>query len=426
MLARGEAVQVAVSGGVDSMVLAHVLRALGHPVSIFHVDHGLRDAESDQDRAFVEAFANASDIPFNSVVVDVRGKHAEGGSSIQMAARELRYAAFKRCVENGGAIALGHHRDDAVETLLLNLMRGTGAAGLAGIPAVTPIGVGRAIRPLLGVGRAEIMEYAVLHGIPFREDSSNASTKYLRNRIRNEVLPLLEDVRPGALRAMGRSLDILSELVALGQAFTREQERGPVRDADGAVHVPFRMLEPHASPRLLLHALLADDGVHPDAVGRILAAVHGRSVGARFRIGGTEALVERDELVLSKAQRTEEERPVLIAEDAGHAPGFSWRFVDADEVDPGKGMRTAWLDADRLSFPLTLRPWQQGDRMRPLGGGGKLISDILTDAKVPHLERDRIRVLLSGGSIVWLVGHRIGDGAQATATSRQVFRIDAV
>lgn len=423
MLGHGDPVQVAVSGGVDSMVLLHVLRALGHPVSIVHVDHGLRGSESSEDRAFVATHARSLGIPCTCIEVDVRGGSL-AGESVQMTARRLRYAAFADRTAEGVPLALGHHRDDAVETLLLNLMRGTGIAGLAGMPAVTALRGGRIIRPLAGVGRAEILEHAAINGIPFREDSSNASMKYVRNRLRHEVLPLMERIRPGALNAMGRSVAVLAELVALGKADVQQRLSTFGPDADGIVRIPSAMLGPEAAPSILLQAFLSGEAVHPDEVERVLVAVQKGSLGARFTLGRWRAQVERGHLALTTSAPSDPDGPIVIEEEDGQAEGFTWAFVPAAEVDPANGKRTAWLDADRLSFPLRLRPWRDGDRMRPIGlQGSKLVSDILTDAKVMQGARRSVHVLESDGTIVWVVGYRIGAGHGVSPATTRVFRI---
>lgn len=425
LLKEGEAVTVAVSGGADSMVLLHVLRALGHPVDVLHVDHDLRGEESAGDREFVEQQARAMGLSCTTASVDVRAAVAAGGSSVQMAARELRYGVFGRQLAQGGTLALGHHRDDAVESLLLHLMRGTGPAGLAGMPVVTPLGKGRLVRPLLGVGRDEVLAYARTEGIPFREDSSNSSPKYLRNRVRNEVLPLLEDLRPGALRAMGRSVQALAELVALGQEVLRERTAGLYPGPDGIVRVPLHLLAADRAPRLLLQLLLAGQGAHPDAVNQVLLAVQQHSWGAQFLFGECHLLLERDHLAIASTPMEPAPRSeMMITDQGGQGEGCSWGPVEATAIDLTQGPRTAWLDADRLGFPLLLRPWRPGDRMWPIGvPGSKKVSDLLTDAKVPHSERAATRVLVSDGQVVWLAGHRIAEGYQAGPRSLRVFRI---
>ncbi len=424
MLHPGEPLWVGVSGGVDSMVLLHVLCELGHPCHVAHVDHGLRGAESDADLDFVQEHARREGLPFRSVRVDP--KAFADGISVQMAARNLRYAWFKELLREGPSVmALGHHRDDVVETLLLNLLRGIGSHGWSAIPAVTTLAEGRICRPLLSMGREQVRAYAEAKGIQHREDASNTDRKYLRNRVRLELLPLMEAMRPGARRTMARAAEVLKELgAAAEQQLTREAEGGKL-DPDGTTRIPLAGLRESATPRLLLMRALHHLSPHPDLIDQLLEAILDRSVGARFHAGNQCITVERDGLSVG--------RPVdgfpsfavpLAATEQGGAGPFSWSICLPPEVEYAQGMNTAWLDVDRLEFPLLLRPWREGDRMRPVGlGGTKLISDILTDAGVTRSTKAETYVLLSGNTIVWLVGHRIAEGHSPVKSTKEVLRI---
>lgn len=425
MLKSGEPVWVAVSGGVDSMVLLHVLHCLGHPVQVAHVDHGLRGAESDADRAFVEAQAGKLGLPFRAVRVDV--KSVADGSSVQMAARQLRYQWFKALLREGPpVIALGHHADDRAETLLLHLLRGIGARGWNGMPAVTRLEEGRVCRPLLGVGRKEIAAYAAAHGIAFREDASNRDPKYLRNRVRNELVPFLEDLRPGARNALAHSAEALHGLARTASRQLEHEARTIRPGTDGSLSVPLKTLKRSAAPQLLLLHLLRPDSPHPDLVARILEAVESGATGSRFQVGRRWATLDREALVVDHG-------PVgfptftIFREHLpqGSAGPFKWATVLASNVDLGEGMNTAWLDLATLDFPLVLRPWRHGERMRPIGlRGSKLISDILTDGHADSSTKPGTYVLASGERIIWLVGHRVAEGHSPAANTKEVLRID--
>lgn len=423
LLEPEEPVWAAVSGGVDSMVLLHVLRQLGHPCRVAHVDHGLRGAESDADRAFVEAYARREGIPYRCAGVDVR--EAAPGGSVQMAARQLRYASFKEWLREGPhAMALGHHRDDAVETLAINLLRGIGARGWKGIPPVTELPEGRLVRPLLGVGRDRIMAYAREHGIPFREDSSNAAPKYLRNRVRAELLPLLEDLRPGARDTMARASLLLRELAAAaGRQVEQEAARLP-GGPDPVSRIPLGALRESGSPRLLLMHLLRGLHPHPDLVEQLLEAVREGATGARFRSGGRRITVEADAVVLDEEPAS---LPIFTISGAGPGQGgpFSWATCMPGEVDFGRGMATAWLDKSKLAFPLQLRPWRHGDRMRPVGlRGSKLVSDILTDAGLPRNGKEKTYVLADGNNeVIWVAGLRVAQGFPPGPDTQEVLRV---
>lgn len=424
LLAPGEPAWVAVSGGVDSMVLLHVLLRLGHPCSVAHVDHGLRGADSDADRDFVEAHARALGLPFRAVRVDP--KRAAQGRSVQMAARELRYAWFREVLAAGPhVLALGHHRDDVAETLLLHLLRGVGARGWAGIPPVTQLTEGRLCRPLLAVGRAEVLAFAQEQGIAFREDASNADPKYLRNRVRAELLPLMEHMRPGARRTLARGAELLRELMgAAGEQLEREA-REAVTAAGDALHVDLACLRRSAAPRLLLARALHRAQPHPDQLDQVLEAVRRQAVGKVFQWGVLRVTVERHRLVAAPPGDGFPSFTIPLAQrHQGMAGPFSWRSCPPGEVDLAQGPGTAWLDLDRLEFPLLLRPWAPGDRMRPAGlGGSKLVSDLLTDAGTVGGQRAGAYVLVSAGVVVWLAGHRVAEGVAPAAGTREVLRL---
>jgi tRNA(Ile)-lysidine synthase len=414
---------VAVSGGVDSMVLLHVLRELGHACHVAHVDHGLRGEESDADRRFVEEFAQAHKLPFRSVRVDVKARLE--GISVQMAARELRYAWFNELLFEGPSdLALGHHRDDALETLFLNLLRGTGAHGWAGIRPVTEIPGGRISRPLLAVGREEIGAYAKANNIPFREDPSNADPKYLRNRVRGELVPFLEELRPGSRTTLARATEWLREMTAAADQWTEREAMDIVPDADGVLRIPVQRLRSSPAPRLLLHRLLRGRSTHPELIEQMLDAMHGGSVGTVFHMGKDRITVDRTHLILDQGAGGFPSFTINLAEDEGGAGPFHWELCEGGTVPKTFDAHTAWFDPAKLAEPLVLRPWKQGDRMRPLGlGGSKLISDLLIDAKVPRNEKPGIYVLESAGSIAWLVGHRIAEAVSPTGGSAHVLRV---
>ena len=424
MLKPGEPLWVAVSGGVDSMVLLHVLRELGHPCRVAHVDHGLRGSESDADRTFVEEQAENLGLPFRSVRVDP--KAAASGISVQMAARELRYAWYKELLREGpSTMALGHHRDDVTETLMLNLMRGIGAHGWSAIPAVTELEAGQICRPLLSVGHEQIMSYAGANHIAFREDTSNTDPKYLRNRVRTELLPLMEAMRPGARRTLVRGAELLKELAKAAEIQLARATEDLVPGPDGVLCIPLERLDESATPRLLLMGVLGGMDLHPDMLEQLLEAVRKRSTGACFHAGNRRIFVERKEVVVAHVT---DGFPTFDISGPGTGQGnsgpFQWRHCGSAEVDFSQGMDTAWLDPEQLQFPLHLRPWRAGDRMRPVGlGGSKLISDILIDARTSLAAKEGTYVLVSGADIVWLVGHRVAEGFPPGPDTETVLRV---
>lgn len=416
------AVWVAVSGGADSMVLLHVLDRAGFNCRVAHVDHGLRGAESRADHDFVVEQCDRLGIAVETTTLDVAGRAEASGSSIEMVARELRYAWFRTLLARGPAhMALGHHADDAVETLLINLMRGPGFKGWDGIAPMA----GPFFRPLMAVDRNAVRAYAAEHKVPYREDSTNAHPAFLRNRVRHELIPLMEQLRAGSSKVMARSLPDLAELVALGEAEVEAELRKlPSMEGDRLV-LPVGSVLGSRLPRALLLRMLAPHGFHPSVIDRLHSALLEGSVGARFEGGDHVMTVERGTMVLERKKASPVAQGTIAEDLSTDVPlGLHMRYCGACEESAGRNPAMACLDASALRFPLLVRPWQPGDRMRPMGlGGSKLISDILTDAKVPHTERAQQRVIVSGNDIVWLIGHRIAEGFGATATTRRVLEL---
>lgn len=403
------------------MVLLHVLRSMGHSCHVAHVDHGLRGAESDADRAFVERHCTELGIPCEVRRVDVRARSGSTGESTQMAARALRLAWFKELSAGvPDRVALAHHADDALESFFLGMMQGLGAGGWSGIRPRSE----RLIRPLIEVDRARIRAYAEENAIPWREDASNEDRSYLRNRIRHDLLPLFEEWRSGTRHNLTRNMLLFAELDQLAREAGEELVRHAPPEKDGVIRLPFKRIMERA-PFVVLHRLLRGKGFHPDRLEDILIAIREQRTGARFPGSGSEVIVDREELVISPL----------------HSVPGSWHFADAEVVhpdapirittsdataiDPSEGPNTAWLDGGLIKWPLELRPWRAGDRMRPDGlGGNKLISDILIDSKVSGDRKDRVLVLADAQRIVWLCGSRIAEGVKATGTSREVLRLD--
>lgn len=418
----GAPLWVAVSGGVDSMVLLHELRALGHPCSVAHVDHGLRGAESDGDRAFVESHCRALGIPCRVQRVDPAAYARLHGVSTQMAARTLRQAWFHElCEEQRMPLALGHHRDDVIETFLLHLLRGIGADGWSSIPARS----GPFIRPLLRIHRQAILEHARKERVPFREDGSNTDPHYLRNRVRHELLPLMEALRAGSRETLGRATDLLAEMQQAAAAYVEGTLAG-LRSGNGPVRrLPFSILEECRAPRILLQRAMAPATMHPHELEQVLRAVRDRSTGARFLASGLQIVVDRDELVLAPVPG---EAPTFTVTDVPcewTSGPWHWHFSAGTRPTEHTDPNVVYLDRNKLKFPLGLRPWRAGDRMRPAGlGGSKAVSDLLIDAKVPLPEKALTYVLVSGEEIVWLAGHRLAEGVGAERGAADALRVE--
>lgn len=398
---------VAVSGGVDSMVLMHLLHALGHPLQILHVDHGLRGSDSDADRELVERTAASLGIPCRVEHVDVAAHRTVEGGSLQMAARSARYEAFHRAVGQGPSLlAMAHHADDAVETLLMHLLRGMGGDGWAGIPVRT----GAFVRPLLGCSREAIEAYAAEHGIPFRVDASNSDAKYLRNRVRHELIPLMELLRPGARRVLQRNAQLARELHALAQDRLMDLGAAVHGNADGCAELRIDAVEASVAPLLLLMRFTAPARLHPDVLEDILRAIHERHVGARFPGPTHDVSMDREVIVLSPRP---DPRPghwvVPLHPPWPQGVPFLVEQVGVEECHGDQPANVLLLDASAVVGQLRLRPWNAGDRIAPTGMiGTKSVSDLLVDAKVPLHRKGMVQVLEDDRGILWCCGYRRG------------------
>lgn len=419
LLAPGQRVLVAVSGGVDSMVLLHVLRDLGFAVEAAHIDHGLRGEASTADRDLVVSQCERLGVPCQVRALDPAWIKEAPGRSVQMAARELRREALVAIARERGmeTIATAHHADDALETLLMNLMRGTGWRGWAGIPVRS----GPFIRPLIDVDRASIEAFARVHAIPFRDDRSNHDPAYLRNRVRHELLPLMEALRPGSGATARRSMGSLRSLVRFAGEGLRARFGASLKEYGS---IDLLLLKDTGA--LGLAWVLHDLDVHPHTQDRILRTIETGEHGERFEVEGGTIWIERDRLVLRTEQDPPAERVIHGLEQAGDS-GIAVEELPIDRWDRKPDPATAWIDPGKAPFPWTLRPWRNGDRMRPLGlGGSKLVSDLLTDAKVDRSARASARVVESAGRIIWLVGHRVDESVAIGADTTRVLRIKLV
>ena len=426
LIAPGARVLVGVSGGVDSVVLMAVLKHLGYVPEAAHVNYQLRGDASDGDEAFVRALCQRLCVPFHGETVEAAVYADERGLSIQEAARDLRYAFFARVAEREGLryVALAHHIDDQAETVLINLLRGTGPEGLAGMPVRRPLAPGSAVmlvRPLLGLRRAEIETFARQEGMAWREDESNLSPKYQRNVLRTTVLPLLEKHFGDAAAAnIARSAGLVREYVddAFQQALTTHFEHAAHPDAQQLDLGALGTLAPVWRRRLILEAFqrwlpaVERYAVLAEEVEALLDAQPGRRV---VRSGGT-VWRGRDALIFTPPAKTDaadgHALPVHPGVTVALEPGLL-RIEVSDErpeqLDAGTPT-TVFADADRLSFPLLARRWQPGDRFKPFGmTGTKKMSDFLTDEKVPPHRRAGTWVLVSGAEIVWVVGMRLSE-----------------
>ena len=349
------------------------------------------------------------------------------GESMEMAARRLRYAWFDALSREHGytAVAIAHHADDSIETFFINLLRGTGLRGLTGISTQ----VGKIIRPLLFASRKDILEYAVQNRIPFREDSSNRSTKYLRNKIRLGLIPRIREINPKFTSLMSRNLARLTDAqLFINHGIERIRSEAVTSDT-GIDTIHLDRLDPAFPQGFVIYELLNSAyGFKGDVIDSLCHALEQGATGRRFYARERVASIDRGRIVVAPIAPDDAclttVRKGALRSYCGNSALY-YEYCDIDTIKNfGVPEHIAQLDADRLQFPLTLRRWQEGDWFVPFGmTGRKKVSDYLVDAKVSVAEKQRQFVLLSGDDIVWLVGRRIDDRYRLTPDTENVLRI---
>lgn len=422
----GDRVLLAVSGGVDSMVMLSLFVRGGYDVAVAHCNFQLRGQESDEDEVLVEQEARRYGIPIYNKRFDTEREMELTGDSVQVAARRLRYTWFEElCREHGYAeIASAHHADDSIETFFINLFRGTGLKGLTGISIVN----GRVIRPLLFASRREILDYANAHKIPFREDSSNRSTKYLRNKIRLGIVPRLREISPAFSSVMGRNVQRLTEaqlFINHGIQLIRER----VEEVhDGLTYIYPDRIDPGFPVGYVIYELLNGYGFRGDVVDSLIDSLREGTSGKRFYSRDYVAYTDRGNIIVGPICETDTCSVTVQRGTPKIYCGNSVMFfhnLDIDNVETLAVPRNvALLDADLLRYPLEVRRWQEGDSFIPFGmSGHKKVSDFLIDQKVPMVEKQRQFVVVSGGEIVWVAGRRIDDRYRIGSKTENVLKI---
>ncbi len=452
LLDGGEAVLVGVSGGPDSVALLHLLAdrapGLGLRLAIAHLHHGLRP-DADRDEQFVRRMALVLELPFYSRRADVRGRQRLRRLSLEEAARQVRYAFLEEIAARQGfaKIALGHHADDSAETLLLNLLRGSGRLGLGGIPAVRD---GKIIRPLIMAQRADIMAYVAIRGLATVADVTNAEEIYLRNRIRGRLIPHLErNYHPKVRTVLGHTgLILRDEEEWLESLIDPMVNESLIADGDGGIALNASVLSRMhvaAARRVIRRAIRRVKGdlrrIEFEHVERIRALTHrvgdagplhlpdGVRVwrrGPRVRIAGGEDRAACGQLnPPPEYAYTVADCGTLSILETGDCLDLTAMSIDALPVPLPNGRQQAFLDLDAVRFPLVVRNFRPGDRFVPLGAPGtQKLKKFFSDHKVDRQERRKCPLLVSAGRILWVAGHRVDAGAAVTPQTRRVLKAE--
>jgi tRNA(Ile)-lysidine synthase len=435
LIAEGDKLILALSGGIDSMVLADLLLKTKVEFVAAHCNFHLRGEESDGDEQFVREYAEKKGIQCFVRHFETEKYAAENGISMEMAARDLRYAWFEELRQQLGydKIAVAHHADDQAETFFINLLRGAGLRGLKGMQPQN----GMIIRPLLWASREQIRQYALENQITWREDHTNAESVYLRNKIRNQLLPAFDELQPEARQGLYKSLEHLASENELYRELLKEKIEQIVEQDGDVQRLPYSKLvkakvpEPVEGPIYsyqLLFEWLRQYGFNTDQCRFIYEAI-GMGIGNQYCSPTHRVVIGRDDLQLFEIkENTENEIQIEIGEEEIISPlhlCFS-KLEKTNDFVMDKSPKVAQLDFDKVHFPLTLRHWHYGDRFHPLGmKGSKLLSDFFVDQKFTEWQKRNVWMLVSAdGDMLWVVGHRIDDGYKVTTETKTIFRCE--
>lgn len=424
LFTKDDKLLLAFSGGIDSVVLAHLLISQKYKVELAHCNFQLRGVESEQDELFVTDFAKQNNLFTHIKRFDTKKYAADNKLTIQQAARNLRYNFFIEIAEkeNFPYILTAHHLDDSIETFFINLLRGTGLKGLCGIPMTNS----KFVRPLLFATKNDIYKYATIHNINWREDSSNQGDKYLRNKIRHQIIPILNSLQPNFYNIFRENFRRLNDSKNLIETLVQETiNTMKIQNNDYTIISIPRIIQKQNGISLLFH-YLQNFQFNEHQVKQILEKKH--QTGKKFVNQQYTAIYNRDTLIITKNKKSNTNTYWIDNSlKKIKLPPFEFQlsFQENSEMytiskDPNK----ACFDAEKVQFPLQLRKWQKGDYFYPFGmEHAKKISDFLIDKKMSLIEKENTWVLLSGNSIIWVVGQRIDNRFRITKLTKKILEI---
>ncbi|MDR2775799.1 MAG: tRNA lysidine(34) synthetase TilS [Tannerella sp.] len=432
LLAPEKSVIAGFSGGGDSVSLLYILNRLGYHCIAAHCNFHLREAESDRDEAFCRKFTEDYRITFEKNDFDTGEYAKQRHVSSEMAARELRYRWFEALRKKHGAqaITVAHHRDDSIETMLLNMIRGTGIRGLSGIRPKN----GFIIRPLLCVSREEIKQFLKEQKLPSVTDSSNMSDKYTRNFIRLRLLPLMEEINPSVRNALSRTAENLADAENIYLQTIEKSSALIIGDADKEYAcIPVENLMQQPAPKTILYELLKIYGFSRSVSGEIFRTLTGGDAQGKIFEATNESiyklLKDRGKLIIFKPD-TKIWKEYKLNESLTNWHNLPLA-LSADKVpvdssfEIDKSPSTGIFDYDRLHFPLTLRKWKSGDWFVPFGMKGRQkLSDYFSNHKFNLLEKEKTWVLCSGNDIFWIIGHRTDNRFRINDKTKTAFVIN--
>jgi len=405
LFSKQDKILVALSGGADSVALTRILITLGYHCEAAHCNFELRGEESDRDEDFVRNFCRSLNIKCHSIHFETRRYAAQQSISIEMAARELRYNWFSKICEESDCqvVAVAHHKDDSVETMLLNLIRGTGINGLLGIRPKN----GNVVRPLLCASRQEVVAYLHRMNQTYVTDSTNLEDEYTRNKIRLNLLPLMEEINPSVKDGLVKTASYLNDISKVYQQAIKESIDRIFITPEKEISIEKLMNEP--APQALLFEVLSPLGFNSTQVEEVYGSLNGQP-GKRFISSQWQVVKDRDLLLIEKV-KTANDKPQIIFEEV---------LLTKEFVIP-KDKNTACFDANKFKGIISIRKWEKGDYFIPFGmKGKKLVSDFMTDSKFSLLKKQQQWVLSCNDQIAWLIGERTDNRFRIDDSTQKV------
>lgn len=420
LLSGEKPVVVGISGGADSVALLHILVSLGYKCIAAHCNFNLRGDESFRDEQFTIDFTKRLQVPLCKISFETNKYAQENRLSVEMAARELRYRWFEELLNtyDADAVAVAHHRDDSVETLLINLTRGSGLTGLTGIKPKN----GNVVRPLLCVSREDIYAYIENNGLEYVTDSSNSSDIYTRNFIRLKVIPLLEEINPSVKASLARTANHLYDASLIYNHSIEEARKVIIQNN----RLSISALLSFPAPATILYEMLKPYGFSRTVCESIFTVLE-KDSGKIFYSSTHRLLKDRSDLLIDVLSGEDNRAYLINLEDDNVDLPVELKpeiVVIKEDYQIEKDKKFAYFDFDKLSFPLVLRHWQEGDWFVPFGmKGKKKISDYFSDKKFSLFDKEKTWLLCSGQDVIWIVGERTDNRYRIEKTTKRVLKL---